>query len=115
MYPAHIYFIAFLKENIQDSLSYKSKRVWFIGMTKLAKICYTVDSGSYNNYETVIPPLDHAPLASGVSLLETGNSEIDKDENEYYKSKETARKQPLPNKKRFSPKKFKNKMDNITQ
>ena len=51
-------------------------------MTKLAKIHYTLDIGSYNNYKTVIPMLDCAPLASGVSLLETGNSEIDKDDNE---------------------------------
>ena len=63
-------------------LTYKSKRVWFIGMTKLAKIRYMLDSGSYNNYETVIPPLDCAPLASLVSLSETGNSDLDKDDNE---------------------------------
>ena len=58
------------------------KRVWIIGMSKLVEIRYTLDSSSYNNFKTVIPPLDCAPLASGVSLLETGNSEIDKDDNE---------------------------------
>ena len=41
-----------------------------------------LDSGSYNIYETVMPPLDCAPLTSGVSLLETGNSDLDKDDNE---------------------------------
>ena len=65
-----------------NSLSYESKRVWFIGMTKLAEIRFMLDSGSYNIYETVMPPLDCAPLTSGVSLLETGNSDLDKDDNE---------------------------------
>ena len=51
-------------------------------MTKLAEIRYTLDSGSYNNYKTVILLLDCAPLAFRVSLSETGNSEIDKDDNE---------------------------------
>ena len=64
-----------------DSLSYKSKRVWFIGMAKLAKIRFMLDSRSYKTYETVIPPLDCAPLTSGVSLSETGNSDLDKDDN----------------------------------
>ena len=97
-----------------NSLSYKSKRVWFIGMTKLAKIRYTLDSSSYNNYKTVIPPLDCAPLASRVSLSETGNSEIDKDDNEQYKLKRLLGSDLSPQKKDFLPKKFKNKVENIT-
>ena len=51
-----------------NSLYYKSKRVWFIDMTKLAKICYMLDSRSYSNYETMTPLLDCASLTSRVSL-----------------------------------------------
>ena len=31
-----------------NSLSYESKRVWFIGMTKLAEIRFMLDNRSYN-------------------------------------------------------------------